>query len=318
MIAALVLAAMVAAASPTPSPERRFVDRPVRENALVGEFSAPADGGRHPALIVLGGFEGDVVPGEAYGLALQGYSAFAVAYFGKSPLPNAADKVPVETVSRAIDWLRAQPEVDPAHIGIVGISQGSALALLAAGRDPRIRAVAVISPSAYVWFAPAFDNAPDRSSWSENNGPLPFIGPDRHAEDKLGEVYRSGGTYAFRDLYDASLAAASRAAVASATIPVERIGVPVLCVAGDDDRQWDSAGACKTIAARRRGSAGAASDEVVIEPGAGHASTLGGRPTADVISAGKMSIRLGGSTPANSRAAADTWARTLTFFGRTL
>src|SRR5665213_3430402 len=211
MIAALVLAALVAAASPTPSPERRFVDRPVRENALVGEFSAPADGGRHPALIVLGGFEGDVVPGEAYGLALQGYSAFAVAYFGKSPLPNAADKVPVETVSRAIDWLRAQPEVDPAHIGIVGISQGSALALLAAGRDPRIRAVAVISPSAYVWFAPAFDNAPDRSSWSENNGPLPFIGPDRHAED-----------------------------------------------------------------------------------------------------------RLGGSTPANSRAAADTWARTLTFFGRTL
>jgi dienelactone hydrolase len=315
MVAVLALAALVAAASP--SPERRFVDEPVHENALVGDFAAPADGGRHPALIVLGGFGGGT-PGEAYSLALQGYAAFAVAYFGTAPLPRTADKVPVETVSRAIDWLRARPEVDPAHIGILGISQGSELALLAAARDPRIRSVAVIAPSAYVWFAPAFDGEPDRSSWTANNGPLPFIPPDARAEAALAQAYSSGGTFAFRELYDASLAAASPATVASATIPVERIGAPVLCVAGDDDRQWDGASACKTIAARRRGLPAAAADEVVIEPGAGHAVSLGGRAMPDVIPAGRMKIRLGGSTAANEHAAADAWVRTLAFFGRTI
>jgi dienelactone hydrolase len=315
MLAPLALAALLAAASP--SPERRFVDEPVHENALVGNFAAPADGGRHPAIIVLGGFEGEA-PGEAYGLALQGYSAFSLAYFGAPPLPRSADKIPVEIVSRAIDWLLARPEVDPAHIGIVGISQGSELALLAAGRERRIRSVVVISPTAYVWFAPAFDGEPDRSSWTVNNGQLPFIPPDQSAEVALGQAFRSAGTYAFRDLYDASLAAASAATIAGATIPVDRIGAPVLCVAGDDDRWWDSAGACRTIAARRRGVAAAAADETAIEPGAGHSISLGGRPTPDVIPAGRMKLRLGGSTAPNEHAAADAWARTLTFFGRTI
>jgi dienelactone hydrolase len=315
MVAALALAALLAAASPPPG--RRFVDEPVHENALVGNFAAPSDGGRHPALIVLGGFEGGI-PDEAYSLALQGYAVFGVAYFGAAPLPPSADKIPVETVSRAIDWLRARPEVDLAHIGILGISKGSELALLAAGRDPRITSVGVISPSAYVWFAPAFDGEADRSSWTANNGPLPFIPPDQRAKAALGRAFQSGGTFAFRELYDASLATASPATVASAAIPVERITAPILCIAGDDDRQWDSAGACKTIAARRRGIRAAAADEVIVEPGAGHALSLGGRPSPEVIPAGKMSFRLGGSTAANEHAAADTWIHTLAFFGRTI
>src|ERR1700681_3263931 len=102
MVAMLVLAALVAAA--TPAPERRFVDEPVHENALAGRFTAPSDGGRHPAVIILGGFEGSA-PGESLCLALQGYAAFEVAYFGAPPLPRSADKIPVELVSRAFDWL---------------------------------------------------------------------------------------------------------------------------------------------------------------------------------------------------------------------
>jgi pimeloyl-ACP methyl ester carboxylesterase len=314
MVALLALAAALAV---TPPPEPRLIIEPVHENAVVGDYSAPADGGRHPAILIIGGFQGRS-PSEATALARHGYSTFALAYFGGPSLPKSAQEIPVELVSHAIDWLLVRPEVDPAHVFVLGISQGSQLALLAAARERRIRAVAVISPSAYVWFAPAFDGAPDRSSWSLNAAGLPFIRPDQHAEAVLGQTYQSGGTYAFRDLYDASLAAASPATVAAATIPVERIAVPILCIAGDDDRQWDSAGACKTIAARRRGLPAATADEVAIEPGAGHANWFTGRPTDDVIPAGRMSLRMGGTIAANVRAAGDIRSRTLTFFSRTI
>src|ERR1700733_3132 len=251
MIAALVLSAMVlAAATPVPRPGEP-VEVQVHENALIGEFAAPSDNARHPAVIVLGGLDGGI-PGEAYGFASQGYAAFSVAYFGADPLPKVIDQVPIERISRALDWLALRPEVDTARIGIVGISKGSELALLTAARDPRIKSVAVISPSAYVWFAPAFDGNPDRSSWTVNNGPLPFVPADTRAENELARTFQAGGTYQFRDLYDASLASANAATVAAATIPVERIAGPILCVAGDADREWDSAGACKTIAARRQ------------------------------------------------------------------
>jgi dienelactone hydrolase len=316
MLAALALSALIAAAAtPAPRPGEP-VSEQVHDNALVGEFVAPPDVARHPAVIVLGGFDGGV-PTEAYGLARQGYAAFSVAYFNAPPLPKEADQVPVERVSRAIDYLLARPEVDPARIGILGVSHGGALALLAAARDQRIKSVAVVSGTAWVWFAPVFSGG-QGSSWEQNGAPLPYIRADDGGLRMLQHAYETNGTYAFRDLYDASFAAASRDAIARATIPVERIAGPILCVAGDEDLQWDSAGACKAIAAERSAAHRDARDQVAIEHNAGHQLGLGGRAMPDVIPAGKMKFRLGGNLEANTRAGADAWTRTLTFFARTL
>jgi dienelactone hydrolase len=316
MLAALVLSAVVAAATPVPRPGEP-VEIPVHENALVGEFAAPPDTARHPAVIVLGGIEGGI-PSESFGFARQGYAAFSVAYFGAAPLPNVIERIPVERVSRAIDWLRDRPEVDPSRIGIVGIAKGSELALLAAVRDPRIKSVAVISPTAYVWFAPKFDGNPDRSSWTVANGEVPYIPIDERGENNLARASQTGGTYQFRDLYDASLAGANADTVAKATIPVERIAGPLLCMAGDDDREWDAAGACKLIAARRKAAGRDARDRTEIEQGAGHALVLGGRPAPETVAAGRMTLRLGGNPAANARFGADAWNRTLEFLAKTL
>jgi dienelactone hydrolase len=318
MIAAFVLAGALAAAAPGARPGEPVAEQ-IQQNALIGEFAALPSAARQPAVIMLGGFEGGV-PNEAYALARQGYAGFAVAYFHAGNLPQNVEEIPVETVSRAIDYLRARPEVDPNRIGLVGVSKGAELALIAASRDARIKSVAVMSPSAYVWFSPAFGGggAAGRSSWYASGGPLTFIAPDRAATGALDRAVQSGGTYAFRDLYDASLAAASPTAVAIATIPVERIAAPILCVAGDDDRQWDSAGSCKTIAARREAAHAAARDVVAIEPSAGHIVTLGGRGSPEFVPAGRVKLRMGGTPEGNMRAAADAWNRTLTFFARTL
>ena len=84
---------------------------------------------------MLGGFEGGVPSGS---LVSQGYATLFLAYFGVTPLPSPLEEIPVETVTRAVDWLSSRPEVDPARIGVIGVSKGGELALVAAVRDPRI------------------------------------------------------------------------------------------------------------------------------------------------------------------------------------
>jgi transcriptional regulator with XRE-family HTH domain len=41
-------------------------------------------------------------------------------------------------------------------------------------------------------------------------------------------------------------------------------------IAGSDDREWDSAGACTIVHDRRHAAGRDAEDEAVVEPGAGH------------------------------------------------
>ena len=48
----------------------------------------------------------------------------------------------------AIDYLAAQPDVDARHIGILGLSMGSVVALLVAARDQRVRTVVAECPYA--------------------------------------------------------------------------------------------------------------------------------------------------------------------------
>ena len=315
---AIALAAMMFAAVPAHAQELRTVT--VSTPALVGTLFAPADGKRHPGLIVLGGSEGGLHPGDARMFAEHGYAAFAVAYFGVDPLPKELSAIPLESVTRAIDWLAARPEVDAARIGIEGGSKGSELALLAASRDARIRATAAVVPSAYVWFGLDFTSGkPETSSWSAGGVPVAYIPSDRAADAAIVRAFQSGGTISFRDTYDASLAAAPADVRAKAAIPVERINGPLMCVAGGDDREWDSAAACVTIRARRHAAGRDARDEVVVEPGAGHALPFSGKPAPASYAAGPtVTIRLGGTPDANGHGGADAFARIVTFFDRAL
>ncbi|MEW1659130.1 alpha/beta fold hydrolase [Streptomyces sp. NPDC093707] len=116
-------------------------------------FSAGGTTGRRPAVLLAHGFGGskaDVRP-EAEQLARAGYAVltWSARGFGRSTgaigLNDPAGEV--ADVSRLIDWLAKRPEVrldrpgDP-RVGIAGASYGGAVALLAAGHDPRVDAIA--------------------------------------------------------------------------------------------------------------------------------------------------------------------------------
>nr|WP_243876381.1 alpha/beta fold hydrolase [Streptomyces sp. 846.5] len=116
-------------------------------------FTSGSPGVRRPAVLLAHGFGGskDDLTGEAQTMARQGYAVmtWSARGFGASggdiglndPQREVAD------VSGLIDWLAKQPDVqldapgDP-RVGIAGASYGGAIALLAAGYDKRVDAIA--------------------------------------------------------------------------------------------------------------------------------------------------------------------------------
>jgi dienelactone hydrolase len=120
-------------------------------NTVHGDYYRPSGPGQRPAVIVL-----DILAGNALvstmvadALARQGVAALTVrmAFFGERRPPatdrRAIDSDPARLVEamvqtttdigRAAAWLRSRPEIDPARVGLCGVSLGAMTAALAAG-----------------------------------------------------------------------------------------------------------------------------------------------------------------------------------------
>ncbi|MEU2397451.1 alpha/beta fold hydrolase [Streptomyces pseudogriseolus] len=138
------------------APEVRRADRVMTTDDGVRidtSFFTAGPEGRRPAVLLGHGFGGskDEVRAQAEDLARDGYAVltWSARGFGRStgkiglndPEGEVAD------VSRLVDWLATRPEVrldkdgDP-RVGMAGNSYGGAIALLGAGHDDRIDAIA--------------------------------------------------------------------------------------------------------------------------------------------------------------------------------
>jgi len=157
LTAALTLSLFVGAAAAAAQPAAEPVKTSVTANGLVADLYMPADAkGRLPAIIELGGSEGGMGAATARDArlhALHGYAVLQVAYFDAPGLPKDLGLIPLEYFKTAIDWLRAQPGVDPDRIGVVGGSIGGEVALAVASHYPQIKVVVAAMPSSVVWRA---------------------------------------------------------------------------------------------------------------------------------------------------------------------
>ncbi|GAA3578376.1 CocE/NonD family hydrolase [Streptomyces osmaniensis] len=116
-------------------------------------YFTAAESGRRPAVLLAHGFGGskDDVRQQAENLARDGYAVltWSARGFGKSTGKVGLNdpKGEVADVSRLLDWLAKQPQVeldksgDP-RVGMAGGSYGGAISLLAAGHDDRVDAIA--------------------------------------------------------------------------------------------------------------------------------------------------------------------------------
>jgi hypothetical protein len=127
---------------------------------LAGTLTRPAAPGRHPAVAIVHG--GGAVPRAAAG-AMAPYFAslgFVVLAYDKRGVGQSGGTYPGDLATDAVidqlardaeaaaRFLAAQPEVDPARVGLSGASQAGWIMPLAASREPAVRfLVLLVSPT---------------------------------------------------------------------------------------------------------------------------------------------------------------------------
>ncbi|HUU06373.1 MAG TPA: acyl-CoA thioester hydrolase/BAAT C-terminal domain-containing protein [Patescibacteria group bacterium] len=300
-------------------PNEALVRVPLDQDGLSGFLYYPAEGGPFPGVIILGGSEGGLFEPRARAFAANGFAALTLAYFNYANLPDELVKIPLEYFDSAIAWMKAQPQVDPGRLGIVGGSKGGELALLVASRNSELKAVVAMTPAAHSWeghslrfFSPDYQPV---SSWSLGGRPLPFVPFKVSAQEK--EIYGRGELASFVPFFRDGLAQADAATVAKAAIPVEKIAGPILLISGSDDRIWPAGAFCAAIAARLE-KAGFPHQvrHLSIENG-GHNSCVPFLITANhgLLIDGDPS---GGSPRADAQGGYRSWAETMAFLHRWL
>jgi len=174
-----------------------------------------------PAVVVMGGSGGRLNQVFPTLLADQGHVVLSLAYFNAPGLPATLDGVPVETVSWALDYLARRPEVDQtAGFGVLGVSRGSELALLAGIYDQRISAVAGVVPSSVAWHGQSGPVA-----WTVDGDAVPSLGFPRSSTNAV---------------YQRAEQALSTDEARQAEFAIERINGPVLLASSAKDQIWPS------------------------------------------------------------------------------
>ena len=120
----------------------------VEQNGFEGELFI-GNGSKNIVMIVMSGANGGMklTKGEALFYHNNGIPALALALFKTKQTCEFLDRVPVEYVENAINWLKEQGYQ---RIGIDGMSKGSEMALLAASMFPEISCVIARVPSYFV------------------------------------------------------------------------------------------------------------------------------------------------------------------------
>lgn len=313
-LAVLVAAGLAALAVAKPwAPEIQVVEpggsgRRVTDDGLLGNYYPAPDAasGRVGAVLLLGGSEGGLsVPLDAQTHALQrsGLSALALSYWGGPGQPSRMEELPLELFGAAIDWLKRQPEVDPARVAVLGGSKGAEAALLVATRRSDLSAVVATMPSSVVWsgidLVEIWRMVSIGSTWSEAGRPVPHL---PYPTPTWGETRAEGYARGLQSLPEHPEAA----------IPVERITAPVLLVCGEDDTLWPSCPMARQLQERARQRSGPPVT-LLSYPAAGHLAQgtplPAGHPFTEHLG------DLGGTIEGNRAAMADAWPQILTFLG---
>lgn len=285
-----------------------LIQEEVNREGLVAAYFAPRGGKKLPAVIVLNGSDGGLSRDTAAVIANHGFCTLAVAYFGIGKLPKYLGDVPIETLSRARDFLATMPQVDVNKIGVVGFSKGAEFALVGASRYPWLKAVVAYAPASAV-FAGITPRNIRESSWTFNGKELSYANGSVPSalRRKIGRELEKQEPVSFAPEYLARL----NGAAASARIQVEQIRGPVLVIAGGDDKLWPSPVMARQIIDRLHKNHHPYADQMLLYPDAGHSIDFPYGPTGFTVSAG--TLLLGGTPQANARADADSWPRAIEF-----
>lgn len=279
----------------------------------------PTSDGPHPTILLLGGSDGGFPDWKRpLLLARRGYAVVALAYFGIEGLPNSLEEIPLSYFRGAIEWIDKTESLSSEPIAAIGSSRGAELALLLGSRDHRIRTVIGYAPSAYVYQGVPENGASAKSAWCHDGESLSYI-PYKHGPTLLGRLLwnRLRRTpISLRSLYDDGLRSVDDERRDLATIPVERIGGPVLVISGGDDDVWPAGKYTAEITSRLEADTYDHPYERIHFPENGHKFVVPYAPATELTGfqlVSKVPLSMGGTPAACHEASLVAWERTLEF-----
>lgn len=213
---------------------------------LVATLFRPRAAGVYPGAITLGGSGGGLgwARQVAALLASYGRTTIAVAYFdwtGDYGLPTELREIPLETIQRAIEYLRTEPGINWADLTLLGFSKGAEMALLVATVCPEIQCVVAYMPSSVVWEGVCQTPGNPHSSWSYQGNPLPFV------PNSMQGNYYPNMVQALQPFHAAEPMGED---LTQTIISAEKIRGPILLISAAGDRVWPSAVMADLIMAR--------------------------------------------------------------------
>lgn len=207
----------------------------VMAGQLPGEFYQFPGPERRPAVLVLGGSECtlSVTSFMAAWITTAGYHALALDYCQQGII----ERVPLEHLSLALDWLASQPGVDPDRLAVMGASRGGELALEIAARERRLRGTVALVPSPWRWGGTGPN---DLTAWTVAGVDLPTIPSSATAMGRVEMLPGLGQGLRLTPLFEATLAAATPMQRAAAAIEVGSATSSMLLIGAGDDGIWPS------------------------------------------------------------------------------
>ena len=190
-----------------------------------------------PALIIVSGSEGRIEKAQniAQLLSSRGYICLAVAYFGLEGLPQNLERIPIECLEEAKDFLYHHPQVDNTKIGIYGRSKGAELVLAGQSILEDVQCLVLNSPSNVIFEGIKGKLNSHSSSWTYLQKELPY------QKFQLGNylLNKFFGKYIPED--------------SGAQIDVSKIASPLLLLGSDVDEIWNASSAIDDIISHYKG-----------------------------------------------------------------
>ena len=202
---------------------RERVEIPLAAGTMPALFTRAPGAGLHPAVVFCNGLDSNKellywtrLPHE---LARRGISTLCVDQPGSGEALRlqglTVDPHSESWASKAVDWLEAQPEVDPKRIGMTGISLGGHFAPRAVAYEPRFASGAVWGAN-HNW-----REVQDKRIAREGENPVPHY---------WAHVFWAFGASGMDDFL-------ARSAEMNLNGHMDRITVPFLVTHGANDRQ---------------------------------------------------------------------------------
>lgn len=292
----------------------QIISEKINNDTLTAVFHYPKNAKNLPAVILLSGSEGgyDNVDKMAQILSSHGYAVLALAYFKIKPLPRYLEKIPIEYLFHAIDWVKGRPHIDSSRVILAGGSRGGELALLLASLRSDIKGVIAIEPSYVLW--QGLPHSPGslffpKPAWTLNGRALPFLKHRLHLPT-MARLGSGGVQIELMKVYEGIVD--NQKKIEPALIKVENIRGPILLVAGKDGRVWPAYRMCRMMEDRLGSLNFPHPVKCLYYENAGHYVTITPMlyPT---IQYKYDQLKVGGTDSGNASAQIDSWNKIIEF-----